>query len=70
VLWGGGIWNWLDPITLVKAWQKVIASYPNARLVFLGTRHPNPKVPQHEIVEKVINEAEQIGEKEQSIFFI
>ena len=70
VLWGGGIWNWLDPITLVKAWQKVIASYQNARLVFLGTRHPNPKVPQHEIVEKVINEAEQIGEKEQSIFFI
>jgi GT2 family glycosyltransferase/glycosyltransferase involved in cell wall biosynthesis len=70
VLWGGGIWNWLDPITLVKAWQKVIAAYPNARLVFLGTRHPNPKVPQHEIVQKLIQEAESTGEKDKTIFFI
>lgn len=70
VLWGGGIWNWLDPITLVKAWQKVVSAYPNARLVFLGTRHPNPKVPQHEIVTRLIAEAESTGEKEKTIFFI
>ncbi|MBN1537121.1 MAG: glycosyltransferase [Anaerolineales bacterium] len=70
VLWGGGIWNWLDPITLVKAWPSVITEHPNARLVFLGTRHPNPKVPQHEIVQRLIQEAELTGEKEKSIFFI
>jgi GT2 family glycosyltransferase/glycosyltransferase involved in cell wall biosynthesis len=70
VLWGGGIWNWLDPITLVKAWPQVVAAHPNARLVYLGTRHPNPKVPQHEIVQRLIHEAEQSGEKEKSIFFI
>ncbi len=70
VLWGGGIWNWLDPITLVKAWPKVIAAYPKARLVFLGTRHPNPKVPQHEIVARLIEEAEMTGEKDKTITFI
>ena len=70
VLWGGGIWNWLDPITLVKAWPKVVAQHPKARLVFLGTRHPNPAVPKHEIVGELIAQAELTGEKERSVFFI
>ncbi len=24
VLWGGGIWNWLDPLTLINAWPQVL----------------------------------------------
>ena len=67
VLWGGGIWNWLDPITLVKAWPQVIARHPEARLVFLGTRHPNPLVPRHEMARKTEQLAEEIGEKDRSI---
>jgi len=70
VLWGGGIWNWLDPLTLIKAWPAVIAKHPEARLVFLGTRHPNPQVPHHEMVDKAINLAKEIGEEERSIRFI
>ncbi|MFH1632553.1 MAG: glycosyltransferase family 4 protein [Chloroflexota bacterium] len=70
VLWGGGIWNWLDPLTLVQAWPQVVARHPEARLVFLGTRHPNPDVPYHEMVDKTIALAEQIGEKDKTIIFI
>jgi glycosyltransferase involved in cell wall biosynthesis len=70
VLWGGGIWNWLDPLTLVHAWPTVLAAHPEARLVFLGTRHPNPDMERHEMVEKTIALAEQIGEKDKTIIFI
>jgi GT2 family glycosyltransferase/glycosyltransferase involved in cell wall biosynthesis len=70
VLWGGGIWDWLDPLTLVRAWPAVIAQEPRARLVFLGTRHPNPLVPQHEMARKTLALAEEIGEKDKSIIFI
>jgi GT2 family glycosyltransferase len=70
VLWGGGVWNWLDPLTLIQAWPDVAARYPEARLVFLGTRHPNPLVPQHEMAQKAIKLAEEIGEKDKSIVFI
>ncbi len=70
VLWGGGIWNWLDPLTLIEAWPAVVAAYPTARLVFLGTRHPNPKVPQHEMAQRAMALAEQIGEKDRTIIFI
>lgn len=69
VLWGGGIWNWLDPLTLIKAWPSVIASIPNARLVFLGTKHPNTAVPQHEMAQKAIDLASRMGELDKSILF-
>lgn len=70
VLWGGGIWNWLDPITLIKAWPPVISKFPEAKLVFLGTKHPNPLVPKHKIVDKAIELAREIGEIDKSIIFI
>jgi GT2 family glycosyltransferase/uncharacterized protein (DUF433 family) len=69
VLWGGGIWNWLDPLTLIKAWPQVIKENPEARLVFLGTRHPNPLVPEHEMASKAIRLAKELGEFEKSIVF-
>jgi glycosyltransferase involved in cell wall biosynthesis len=70
VLWGGGIWNWLDPLTLIKAWPEVVARHPEARLVFLGTRHPNPQVPHHEMADKAMRLAEETGEAGQTIRFI
>jgi GT2 family glycosyltransferase len=69
VLWGGGIWNWLDPLTLIKAWPQVISKNPEARLLFLGTRHPNPLVPPHEMAERAQSLAGEIGEKNRSILF-
>ena len=69
VLWGGGIWNWLDPLTLIQAWPQVLAKHPQARLVFLGTRHPNPLVPMHEMAKKAEALAAEIGEKDRSIIF-
>ncbi len=70
VLWGGGIWNWLDPLSLIQAWPKVIQKHPEARLVFLGTRHPNPLVPVHEMAEKAQTLADETGENGKSIIFI
>jgi glycosyltransferase involved in cell wall biosynthesis len=70
VLWGGGIWNWLDPLTLVRAWPQVAKMHPNARLVFLGTKNPNPIVPVHEMVHRTIALAEEVGEKDGSIVFV
>ena len=69
VLWGGGIWDWLDPLTLVRAWPQVIAQHSEARLVFLGTRHPNPLVPRHKVAQRTEELAAEIGEKDRTIFF-
>ena len=70
VLWGGGIWDWLDPLTLLRAWPAVLAKHPQARLVFLGTRHPNPLVPLHAMVSRAQQLAAEIGELDRTILFI
>ncbi len=42
LVWGGGLWLWLDPLTAIHAAAKVAAREPRLRLAFPGTRHPNP----------------------------
>ena len=44
VLWGGGVYNWFDPLTLVRAIHRLAQRHPDVRLFFLGMRHPNPEV--------------------------
>jgi glycosyltransferase involved in cell wall biosynthesis len=44
VLWGGGLWAWLDPLTAIRAIDRARGSLPTLRLVFPGTRHPNPQL--------------------------
>jgi len=45
LLWGGGIWEWFDPLTLIQAISQLAPTCPQLKLVFLGTRHPNPTIP-------------------------
>src|SRR5690606_10905338 len=50
VLWGGGIYEWFDPLTLVRAMDQLRHAVPDVRLVFMGVRHPSPAVPDMPIV--------------------
>ena len=43
VLWGGGLWPWLDPLTAVRAAAELWPQrQPGLRLAFPGIAHPNP----------------------------
>ena len=44
VIWAGGIYNWFDPVTLIRAVDQVRREHDDIRLFFLGTKHPNPDV--------------------------
>jgi GT2 family glycosyltransferase/glycosyltransferase involved in cell wall biosynthesis len=69
ILWGGGLWDWLDPLTLIGAMPAVLDEIPAARLFFLGTRHPNPAVPPSAMAERTIALAEQLGLRDTAVFF-
>jgi glycosyltransferase involved in cell wall biosynthesis len=45
ILWNSGLWDWLDPLTLIQAMPQVIARVPNARLVFMAGKHPGGAAP-------------------------
>ncbi|MDP9452859.1 MAG: hypothetical protein M3P97_05610 [Actinomycetota bacterium] len=42
LLWGGGIYNWLDPLTLLGALDRLHHRLPEVTLCFLGLSHPAP----------------------------
>lgn len=41
VVWGGGVWEWLDPATAIEAVVRVNAEGVRCRLLFLGRARPN-----------------------------
>ena len=42
-VWGGGIWSWLDPLTAIRAVERLRPSRPDLRLAFVGLDHPDPE---------------------------
>jgi glycosyltransferase involved in cell wall biosynthesis len=41
IIWGGGIWNWFDPLTLIEAMNIIKKSRKDIKLFFMGIGHPN-----------------------------
>ncbi len=50
LLWAGGVYNWFDPVTLVRAVDVLRPAIPELRLHFLGLRNPNPAIPETPLV--------------------
>ncbi|WIE74623.1 glycosyltransferase [Curtobacterium sp. MCSS17_007] len=69
VVWGGGIYDWFDPITLVRSMGELAARRPEVRLFFMGVQHPNPDVPEMDIVAKVRAESDALGLTGKNVFF-
>ncbi|WP_350347318.1 glycosyltransferase [Agromyces sp. G08B096] len=69
VLWGGGIYNWFDPITLIHAIDRLAPRHPDLRLFFLGVSHPNPNVPEMEVSMRTRELAAELGLADRVVFF-
>jgi hypothetical protein len=59
LIWGGGVYSWFDPLTLIRAVASARESVPNIRLFFLGTRHPG--VDEMGIVRQAFDLATELG---------
>ncbi len=44
ILWAGGLHDWLDPLTILRALPTVLDENPDTRLVFLAGPHPNTSI--------------------------
>ena len=66
LLWGGGIWNWFDPLTLIQAVAMMDAS---VKLVFMGIKHPNKEIKEMEMTGRAIALAEKLGVRDTQVFF-
>jgi len=69
ILWGGGIYNWFDPLTLIRAVDRLRVAHPEIRLFFLGTKHPNPGVPDMRVAWDTRQLSEELGLTGTHVFF-
>ena len=69
VLWGGGIWNWLDPITAIKALWEITRSRKDIKMLFIGTKHPDPKLPEMKKCIEAINLSKELDLFDEYVFF-
>lgn len=68
-LWAGGVYNWFDPLSLIRAWPRVLEEVPSARLLFMGLRHPNPTTPEMSVAREALREAGDLGLRDRGIVF-
>jgi GT2 family glycosyltransferase/glycosyltransferase involved in cell wall biosynthesis len=69
ILWGGGIYNWFDPLTLIRAIDRLKDRHPDVRLFFLGLKHPNPGVPDMRIAWETQELSRELGLTGRHVFF-
>lgn len=69
IIWGGGIYNWFDPLTLIAAIDLLRGRRPQVRLFFLGMQHPNPLVPQMQMAVRARELADRLGLTGSHVFF-
>ena len=69
VVWGGGVYDWFDPVSLVRAVDRVRRRIGNIRLVFLGMSNPNPAIPEMTRAVEVRRVSDELGLTGTTVFF-
>ncbi|MGA3222046.1 MAG: glycosyltransferase family 4 protein, partial [Acidimicrobiales bacterium] len=69
LVWAGGVYDWFDPLTLVRAVGRLSERRPSVRLFFMGMQHPNPDVPPMQMATSTRALAEELGLTGKHVFF-
>ncbi len=70
VLWAGGLWNWVDPLTLIRAIATLTEVRPAIKALFLGMRHPNPDIGEMAMAGRARALAAELGVEGRNVFFV
>ncbi len=69
LIWGGGVYDWFDPSTLIRGVALAAKENPKVKLFFLGIKHPNPAIPMMARAREAIRTAEDLGIRDTHVFF-
>lgn len=69
LLWGGGIWNWLDAPTLLQAMHLIAQTRQDVKLFFMGTRRPGNVNPRMMATAEAIELSDALGLTNTTVFF-
>ena len=69
LLWPGGVWDWVDPLTVIRAVHELANRRPEVRLYFLGLTSPNQGNEPHEMAVRSRELARTLGVEGRFVFF-
>jgi glycosyltransferase involved in cell wall biosynthesis len=69
IIWAGGIWNWFDPLTVIKAVANVSKTDPRIKLLFMAGRHPNPDIPEMKMAAEALALSDKLELTGKQVFF-
>ena len=69
IIWGGGIYDWFDPLTLIRAVGSLAERHSDLRLFFLSVAHPNPDIGTMRMADDAMALAKSLGLLGTSVFF-
>lgn len=69
LIWGGGIWDWFDAETPIRAVAELSKDDPSIKLVFYGTVHPNSAVGKPKSVDRAQQLARELGVLDTQVIF-
>ncbi len=70
VLWGGGIWNWLDPLSAIFAMAELVKWRSDVKLVFLGYGNHHTDLPMMKIAKAALALSKELDLYNQYVFFV
>ncbi len=69
LLWGGGVWNWFDPLTVIRAVGRLAERRDDVKLLFLGMAHPSAAVGAMSMADRAMSLAAELGLEGTAVFF-
>jgi glycosyltransferase involved in cell wall biosynthesis len=69
LLWGGGIWAWLDPLTLLDAMAVVARTRSDVHLAFMGMNRPRLHTINTSMMDHAVSHAEDLGLRDRQVWF-
>lgn len=72
VLWGGGLWNWFDPASVIRAMARISAERHDIKLLFLGGKRAEGESGGLNVAyatQEAITLSQQLGVYNRSVFF-
>ncbi|MFT8887741.1 MAG: glycosyltransferase [Ethanoligenens sp.] len=69
LIWGGGVWNWFDPLSIIQAVKILSEKRSDIKLFFLGVKRPNPTTPEIAMLNDAVALAKELGVYDKYVFF-
>lgn len=61
LLWGGGLYEWFDPLSIITAVAELSKEGLDVHLVFMGVKHPNDNISDHDMAGKAVELARALS---------